>query len=337
MKVQQVSGELGVRHVLEGSVQKFSSRIRINVQLIDAISGQHVWAQSYDRALKDLFGLQDEVILKIVSALSVNLTAGEQARVWAEGTKSLEAYLRFMQGREYLIRGNRESVALARRMAEEAIALDPRYADAYALLGATYHQEVFLGTSRPKESIAKAIELTKKALAMNGSLADARSMLGVLYSWSGRYDEGIAEAERGVELDPNSATANFFLSNVLRYAGRSKEAIPVIRKALRLEPIAPDVFVQNLALVYFQAGDCKEAVATCEKGLRREPDNLNSHAIRAAVYGYCGREAEARIEAAEVLRINPKFTVESYTRILPYKYQSNKDLTIQGLRNAGLP
>ena len=105
VKVQQVSEELGVRYVLEGSVQKSSRRIRINVQLIDAISGQHVWAESYDRDLKDIFGLQDEVILKIASAMSVNLTAGEQARAWAEGTKSLEAYLKLMQGREYLSRG----------------------------------------------------------------------------------------------------------------------------------------------------------------------------------------------------------------------------------------
>jgi adenylate cyclase len=337
VKIQQVSDELGVRYVLEGSIQRSGDRVRINAQLIDAISGKHLWSEHYDRDLKEIFGLQDEVILKITSALQVNLTSGEQARVWAEGTKSLEAYLRFLQGREYLIRGNRDSIALARRMAEEAIALDPGYADAYALMGATYHNEVFLGTSHPKESIAKAIEWTQKALAMNGSLADARARLGVLYTWSGRYDEAIAEAERGVELDPNSATANFFLSNVLRYAGRSKEAIPVIRKALRLEPMAPDIFVQNLALVYFQAGDGKEALATCEKGLKREKNNLNSHAIRAAVYGYCGREEEARKEATEVLRINPNFTVESYTRILPYKYPSNKDLTIQGLRKAGLP
>jgi adenylate cyclase len=337
VKIQQVSRELGVRYVLEGSIQRSGDRLRINAQLIDAVSGTHLWSEHYDRHLKEIFSLQDEVILKIASALQVSLTSGEQARVWAEGTKNLEAYLKFLQGREYLIRGNRDSVAQARRMAEEAIALDPRYADAYALVGATYHNEVFLGSSHPKELIAKAIEWTQKALAMNGSLADARARLGVLYTWSGRYDEAIAEAERGVELDPNSATANFFLSNVLRYAGRSKEAIPVIRKALRLEPMAPDIFVQNLALVYFQAGDCTEALATCEKGLKREPNNLNSHAIRAAVYGYCGREEEARKEATEVLRINPKFTVESYARILPYRYQPNKDLTIQGLRKAGLP
>jgi adenylate cyclase len=337
VKVQQVSEGLGVRYVLEGSIQRSGGRVRINAQLIDAVSGKHLWSEHYDRDLKEIFGLQDEVILKITSALQVKLTTGEQARVWAEGTKNLEAYLRFLQGRKYLIMGNRESIVMARRMAEEAIALDPGYADAYALVGATYHNEVFLGTSHPKESIAKAVEWTQKALAMNGSLADARARLGVLYTWSRRYDEAIVEAERGVELDPSSATANFFLSNVLRYAGRSKEAIPVIQKALRLEPMAPGIFVQNLALVYFQAGDCIEAIATCEKGLQRETNNLNSHAIRAAVYGYCGREEDARKEAIEVLRINPKFTVESYTRILPYKYQSNKDLTIQGLRKAGLP
>jgi adenylate cyclase len=336
VKVQQVSEELGVRYVLEGSVQKSSGRIRINVQLIDAISGQHVWAQSYDRDLKDIFGLQDEVILKIASALSVNLTAGEQARAWAEGTKSLEAYLKLMQGREYRYKGNRESNALAQRLAEEAIALDPKYAEAYVLLGTTYYLKVFQGTSLAKDAIPKATELIQKALAMNGSLADAHSVLGVLYSWNGRYDEGIAEAERGVELDPNSGQANFNLGVVLRWAGKSKEAIPVMQKALRLEPMAPDNYVQQLALIYFQSGDCKEALAACDKGLKRQPDHLVSRVIMAAVYGSCGREKEARKEASEVLRINPKFTVESFMRNTPYKNASDRDRVAQGLRKAGL-
>jgi adenylate cyclase len=338
VKVQQVSKELGVRYVLEGSVQKTNGRIRINVQLIDAISGQHVWAESYDRDLKDIFGLQDEVILKITSAMSVNLTAGEQAVAWAQGTKSLEAYLKLMQGREYRFKGNRESNALARRLAEEAIALDRKYADAYVLLGTTHINDVYLGTSQsPKDSIAKATEFIQTALAVNGSLADAHSMLGVLYSWSGRYDEGIAEAERGVELDPNSGQAYYNLTLVLRWAGKSKEAIPVIRKALRLEPIPPDNYVQQLALVYLQTGDCKEAIAACDKGLKRQPDHLVSRIIMAAVYGSCGREKEARKEAAEVLRINPKFTVESFMMKIPYKNPADRDRTAQGLRKAGLP
>jgi len=336
VKVQQVGEELGVRYVLEGSLQKSSGRIRINVQFIDAISGQHLWAESYDRELKDIFSLQDEVILKITSAMSVNLTAGEQARAWAEGTKSLEAYLKLMQGREYRYKGNRESIALARRMAEEAIALDPKYAEAYVLLGVTYYLEVFQGTTRPKDVIPKATELMQKALALNGSLAEARSSLGVLYTWSGRYDEGIAEAERGVELDPNSGQANYNLALVLRWAGKSKEAIPVLQKAIRLEPMAPDNYNRQLALNYFQTGDCKEAIAMCEKGIKREPDNLVGRVTIAAVYGACGREAEARKEATEVLRINPKFTVESFMGNTPYKNPSDRDRIAQGLRKAGL-
>ena len=336
VKVQQVGEELGVWYVLEGSLQKSSGRIRINVQFIDAISGQHLWAESYDRELKDIFSLQDEVILKITSAMSVNLTAGEQARAWAEGTKSLEAYLKLMQGREYRYKGNRESIALARRMAEDAIALDPKYAEAYVLLGVTYYLEVFQGTTRPKDVIPKATELMQKALALNGSLAEARSSLGVLYTWSGRYDEGIAEAERGVELDPNSGQANYNLALVLRWAGKSKEAIPVLQKAIRLEPMAPDNYNRQLALNYFQTGDCKEAIAMCEKGIKREPDNLVGRVTIAAVYGACGREAEARKEATEVLRINPKFTVESFMGNTPYKNLSDRDRIAQGLRKAGL-
>ena len=338
VKVRQVGETLGVRYVLEGSVQKFSRRIRINIKLIDATSDQHVWAKSYDRDVHDIFALQDDVILRITSALSVKLTRGEQARVWAQGTKNLEAYLMLMQGRRHLLKGNREGIALARRVAEETIALDPKYADALALLAYTHIQEVLFGASKsPKESIAKAIELTQKALAINGSLAEARSRLGLLYVFIGKHDEGIAEAERGVELDPNSATANFHLAVVLRFAGKSDKALPASKKALRLEPIAPDIYLQNLALVYFQIGNCKEALAASEKGRQRQPDSLMVHVISAVVYAGCDREEEAQQEAAEIRRINPKFTVDSFARRLPYKDQQYKAWTVNALRKAGVP
>jgi len=241
-----------------------------------------------------------------------------------------------MQGREYRYKGSRESNALARRMAEEAIALDPKYAEAYVLLGLTTYQELYHGTTRPKDFIPKAIELTQKALALNGSLADAHSLLGMLYSWSGRYDEGIAEAERGVELDPNSGQSYFNLGMVLRWSGKPKEAIPVFQKAIRLEPMAPDAYNRQMAVAYLQTGDCKEAIAACEKGVKRQPDNLTNHVISAAVYGFCGREAEARKEGSEVLRIAPKFNLESVTGNVPYKNPSDRERVRQGLRKAGL-
>jgi tetratricopeptide (TPR) repeat protein len=222
-------------------------------------------------------------------------------------------------------------------MAEEAIALDPKYAEAYALLGMIYYFRVFVDTTRPEDVVPKATELTQKALALNGSLADAHSTLGILYWWSGRYDEGIAEAERAVELDPNSGYAYYALGFLLRMAGKPKEAIPVIQKAIRLEPMAPDNYNRQLAINYFQTGDCKEAIAMCEKGIKREPDNLVGRVTIAAVYGACGREKDARKEAIEVLRINPKFTVESFMGVTPYKNPSDRDRVAQGLRKAGLP
>ncbi len=336
--LRQVGETLGVRYVLEGSVQQSSRRIRINVKLTDATSDQTIWAESYDRDLHDIFALQDEVILRITSALSVKLTRGEQARVWAQGTKNLEAYLMFMEARGHVFKGSREGIALARRVAEETIALDPHYADAYVLLAYAHIQEVFFGMSKsPKDSIAKGIELAHKALAINDSLADAHSRLGVLYAFVGKHDEGIVEAERGVELDPNSATANYTLAAVLRFAGKSEEALPAMKRALRLEPLAPDLMVQNLALIYFQIGNCKEAIATSERGRQHQPDNLMVRVISAVVYAGCDREEEAKKEAAEIRRINPKFTVDAFAKVLPYKDQQYEAWTVNALRKAGVP
>jgi TolB-like protein len=335
--VQQVGQELGVRYVLEGSVQAIGSRIRVNAQLIDATSGQHVWADSYDRELKDIFALQDDLILKILTALQVKLTAGEDAHQWTRGTPSLEAYLKGMQAASYVWQGTPESLALARRAAEETIALDPDYPRGYALLGAAYLFEVYVGARRPEESIAKAIELTQKALAMDGSMVAAHSTLGLLYCFAGRHDEGIVEAERGVELEPSSGGAFNTLGMVLRYSGRPGEALASFQKTLRLEPMAPDLYFRQVALSHFMLGDCREAIATGDNGPRRQPDNLNSHAIMAIIYGGCGKVEDARKEAMEVLRINPKFTVDSYTAILPYRQRSDRDRLAQGLRSAGLP
>ena len=205
VKVRKVSKELGVRYVLEGSIQKSGDHVRINAQLIDAISDQHLWAEHYDRGLEDIFSLQDEIIMKILTALQVNLTSGEQARVWAKGTKNLEAYMRLMQAREIFLQGNVESNARARQLAEETIALDPKFAQAYMYMGATHMLDSLLMSSKsPKESLAQAIEWTQKALAMDDSLAEAHARLGHLYALFLRHEESIVEAEKALAMDPNS-------------------------------------------------------------------------------------------------------------------------------------
>lgn len=337
VKVQQVAEELGVRYVLEGSVRKAGDKIRITAQLIDALNGHHLWAKQYDRNLKDIFAVQDEITKKIITAMQVKLTAGEEVKAAARGTNNLEAYLKCLQANELINRLNPESNALGRQLAEEAITLDPGYAWAYYTLGRTYTLEAWLGTTKsPKQSIAKAMELFQKAIALDDAFAEAYSRLSFLYSMTRQYDKGIAEAEKAVALNPNSATAHFFLGKTLFFAGRSEESIPEYKKAMRLNPIPPGAYSWSLGLSYANTGQYQEAITWCEKAVRQEPNDLLAHIMMTAVYSLSGREAEARAEAAEVHRIQPKFSLEKFTKKLANKNQEYKELLVGALRKAGL-
>lgn len=338
VKVRKVGKELGVRYVLEGSIQKSGDRVRINAQLIDAISDQHQWSENYDRDLKEIFALQDEITLKILTALQVNLTSGEQARVWAKGTKNLEAYLKLMQARECIVKGDAASNARARQLAEETIALDPQYAQAFMYTGTTHMQDFLLGSSKsPKVSLAQAIDWTQKALAMDDSLAEAHARLGHLYTFYNRHEEAIAEAEKAMAMDPNSAAVHYMAGLVLRFSGKPAESIPVCKKSIRLEPFAPGIYYGNLGMAYFQnRSDCEEAVKACEKALERAPEGMIVHFMATTVFSACGKEKEARKMAKELLRINPKFSVESFAAKLPYKDPKEKVPVVDALRKAGL-
>ena len=318
VKVQRVSEELGVRYILEGSVQKSGDRVRVNTQLIDAIK---------------------DITQEILTALQVELTRGEQARVSSRGTNNLKAYLKLLQGHEKWLQMNRENNALARKLSEESIALDRDYALAYVSLVATHIVDVFLGSSKsPKDSMKQAIALNKKALALDDSLPNAHSQLGILYAMSRQHDKGVAEAERGVELNPNSAPAHDLLGMTLAYAGRREEAIPMYKKAIRLEPLAPGKYFYHLGWAYLFTGQCDDAIAACEEALRRASNNLFAHLDVTAAYSMCGREEEARKAAAGVLRINPHFSCDSHAkRSAPYKNQADVDRYIGALRKAGLP
>jgi len=169
VKVQQVAEDLGVRYFLEGSVRKDADRVRITAQLIDAIKSIHLWAERFDSELKGIFSIQDRITKKIISALHAKLTIGEDARILAKGTNSLEAYLKFLQAREYHLRFNKEDNLISRQLCEEAISIDPEFGEPYGLLGATHMLDVFIQASKsPKESIGTAIELTKKAISLSG-------------------------------------------------------------------------------------------------------------------------------------------------------------------------
>ena len=221
VKIQQVGEDLGVRYVLEGSVQRSGDTLRVTAQLIDATTGHHLWSERYDREMKGIFALQDDITMKVITALQVKLMEGEHARLLAKGTKNLQAYLKFLQAREIFLTVTKEGNVQARRLLEEVIALDPQFAPAYSVLGWITYVDVAVGLSKsPYESYKQAFELAKKAVAMDDSFPTAHSLLGFLHVVMGRqYDKGIAECERAIALAPNSASAHIWMGQVLMLAG----------------------------------------------------------------------------------------------------------------------
>ena len=337
VKIQQVSEELGVRYVLEGSVQKSGDNLRISAQLIDATTGYHLWAKRYDRNLKDLFVLQDEITLKIISALRVKLTEGEQARLNDKSTDNLDSFLKVQEGYPYFFRFNEESNIKARQMFEEALALDPENATACTMLAWTYLMEVRSGWSKsPGRSMEQTVELAQKALALNDTLGATHSLLGHIYLDKRQYEKAIAEAERAVALNPNGADAHAHLGKTLNYVGRWQEAIALLKKAIRINPIPPNWYLFMLGQSYSFVGQYGEAIAMYKTVLQRNPDDLSALIGLAAVYSASGREEKARAAVAEILRIEPKFSLERAAEESMYKNQADTERMIDSLRRAGL-
>jgi adenylate cyclase len=340
VKFRQVSEEMGVRYVLEGSVQFSGERLRITAQLIDALTGYHLFSERYDRELKDIFATQDEIAMKILTATRVSLTQGEEARMFAKGTKSLEAYLKVLQAREHHEVFTKESQALARQLAEEAIALDPGYALAYSYAAMVLAHEVLVGTyPNPREALERGMKLAQKAVDLDDSLAHPHQILGKYYIMLNKdYEKGIAEAERAVTLEPNSADAYTQLGINLLWAVRPAEAIPIFQMAMRLSPIPPYACLFGLATCYRLTGRYEEAIGLQRRILQKQPNQLLSQVGLTAALMQAGREDEARAEAAKVLRIDPKSSLERFatSTMSYYKDQSETDKTINALRKAGL-
>jgi adenylate cyclase len=343
VKVKQVSEELGVRYVLEGGLQRSGDRVRITAQLIDALTGNHLWAESYDRELKDIFALQDEITMKVLMATQVKLTGGDvsSAEKYAEkyyrGKQGLDCYLKLMEADGYLNRYTIEDVNLGRRMVEEAIAKCPENPLGYVSLGWVYEHDYWLGnTKSPRETLEKFTELAQKALSMDDSIASAHNLLCWSYIFKREYDKAIGEGERAVALDPNSTYVLDAYGHSLRFAGRPKEAIPLYQRAIRLSPFGPSWLYLGSGAPLRDTGRFEEAVSAYKKAIQLSPDNLLAHLSLAGTYMRMGREKEAHAEAAEVLRINPRFSLDYFAKALPYKDQSVTDNLVSVLRKAGL-
>jgi adenylate cyclase len=336
VKVQEVGRELGVQYVLEGSVLRAGDQVRITAQLIDATQDRHLWAERYDRPLKDIFAVQDEIVQKIVTTLKLQLSLWEQGVLVCKRTDNLEAYDYFLRGIEYCCRFTKEANAQGRQMWEKAVELDPQYAEAYAWLGLAYWQAWFFQWSPDPQNLERAFALEQKALALDDSLPTTHFQLSNLYLSKKQYDQALAEAERAIALDPNYADAYWVMGNILNFVGRPQETFGVMEKALRLNPHYPAWYSATLGTAYWLTGRTKEVIAVCKQAIARNPNYRPAHGTLAAVYSELGREAEARAEVAEMLRISPNISLEFLRQNLAFKDPAVTERFLAALRKAGL-
>jgi adenylate cyclase len=268
--------------------------------------------------------------------MQVALTGGEQARNYNKGTKNLDAYLKLLQAFAMNQGGNREKIALARQLVEESLSLDPNYLSAYAALANVNVLEVHVGSSKsPRESLDRAEELAKKVISLDDSHIHAHSVLSLTYVFKRQFDKAIPEAEKSVALSPSSAFAVFMLGTALFHSERFEEAIPYFKKSLRLSPIANNQCQVNLGGAYRFLGRYDEAIEMLRKLLQFQPDYLSGHVNLAATYVLAGREEESRFESAEVMRIDPQFSLERWAKNYPFR-QELVDQLVETLRKAGL-
>jgi adenylate cyclase len=336
VKVEEVAKDLGVRYVLEGSVRRVSDQVRITAQLIDATTGHHVWAERYDRDMKDIFALQDEVTGKIVEALAVNLVADEHTRLTKKGTDNLGAYDLALRGIAHFRRHTKESNELAREMFARAVQLDPNYTDAYAGLVWTRLMAWVYGWSHDPKLLDDALELGKKAVSLDESSPQGHVILGDVYLWKKRHKEAIAELEKAVSLNPNDADALSSLGGALVFSGLPEKALGYLEKAIRLNPNYPEYYIFNLGQAFFQLKMYEEAVTALRKSIIQNPNFMPAHYVLAACYGHLGKQEFARAEAEDVKRMIPGFSIKASFEILPFKDEEDFEHFAEGLRKAGL-
>ena len=344
VKVQQIGRELGVQYVLEGSVRKAGERVRITAQLIDATTGNHLWAERYDRELKDVFELQDEITQKIVIALQVELTRGEQAHVWHRSSHNLEALGLASKALDLFERQTKEENFKARNLFEQATRLDPKYAFAWTYLAWTYLVDAIYGFSgSPAESIEKALDLAKKSITMDDSQPDVHALWGTIYLGQGQHEKAIEAGERSLVLGPNNACNTAILAQTMYLAGRGKEAIELMEKAMRLSPYHPDWYLGVLALAYIMMERYEEGLEIAEQQLQLVKNRgefgrglIMSHLILTEVNIHLCREEEARKHAKEVQRIDIGFSLEELRKSAFYKDPTHLESRLDVLRKAGL-
>jgi adenylate cyclase len=309
--IRTVGMELGVRYVLEGSVRKAGDKVRITAQLIDATTEKNLWAERYDRDLREIFDIQDEITLAIIKAMQVELTKGEMSDLTGRGTKNLDAYLKALQAQEQWWRMDKQGNLKAKQLALKAIAIDGQYGYPYAILSWSHMMDVWLQSSEsPKESLRLAGEAIQKALILDESDYRIHIVLSNLYIMQRENDKAIYSAQRAVELCPGGAIAQAVLGTALRFACRFDESVQFREQAIRLDPFPIALEYRNLALAYSSVGRYDDAITEYKKALHTNPNDWAVHFGMVGAYTRLNRKEEARIAAKELLRVRPDFSLD---------------------------
>lgn len=334
-----IAEALGVRWVLDGSIQRVGEQVRISVQLSDALRGAQVWADRYDRAIEDVFALQDEITLKVVAALEVTVARGEAPpRAQSHGTRNLEAWLAASEGLGALRRLTPAENARARALYARAAELDPSYAGALEGLAWTHYIEArFNWSADPAASLATAAALVERTIALDPLRGRAYSLRGAIMLIRGDHARAVEFGERAVQLSPSDSEAMALLANTLTYTGDLERSLVVMEKAMRLSPAYPDWYAWNLARIYRMLGRAKDAVPLLDLHLKPESEALAPRLELILALVRQGDLARAKREAATIRAVEPHFSAARWIAAQPYADRSVADAELALLERAGLP
>jgi adenylate cyclase len=336
--VKQVGREQGVRYVLEGSVRRGGDRLRITAQLVDATTGHHLWAQRYDRMVQDVFELQDEITREVTSALQVELTEGEQARLWASGTQNLEAWEIVIQIPELLYSHRRGNVLISRRLAKQALQLDKYYAAAWTMVGLSYWEETFNGWSEnPDASLNLAMDAAAHSQSIDPSNPNTYALLTWIHLSLRKYDQAFDLGQKAMVLGPNNSFVMGVASDVALFCNRPHDMVVLLNKAMRLCPIYPAWYPSSLAWAYLLMNRREDAIASAQTSIDIDSDYPFNYMVLAIAFAELEREQEARTALENLLRIDPKYSLRTFSQSQPFRDAEVLDRHIEGLRKAGLP